>query len=87
MFDVFKGSVNQCISSPREIFLRLLLSGASGFIMAHNHTSDETEPSILDLETTKKMDELSKMMGIRLMDHVIAGRETYYSFADNGLIK
>lgn len=55
--------------------------------MAHNHTSDETEPSRLDLETTKKMDELSKMMGIRLMDHVIAGRETYYSFADNGLIK
>lgn len=87
VFDVFKGSVNQCISSPREIFLRLLLSGASSFIMAHNHTSDETEPSRLDLETTKKMDELSKMMGIRLMDHVIAGRETFYSFADNGLIK
>lgn len=87
VFDVFKGSVNQCISSPREIFLRLLLSGASSFIMAHNHTSDETEPSRLDLETTKKMDELSKMMGIRLMDHVITGGETYYSFADNGLIK
>lgn len=56
-------------------------------IFTVTHTSGETEPSRLDLDTTKKMDELSKMMGIRLMDHVIAGRETFYSFADNGLIK
>lgn len=64
-----------------------MITVASNFIMAHNHTSDETEPSRLDLETTKKMEDLSRMMGIRLMDHVIAGRETFYSFADNGLIK
>ena len=84
-FELSHGSVCSSIVSPREIFIRLLLSGSVRFFLAHNHPSGDPSPSQEDLVLTRKLIECGKLMGIELLDHIIIGRNdssgryTYYS--------
>lgn len=87
IFEVSHGTVSQSMISNREIFIRLLLCGASCFIMVHNHPSGDPIPSTEDFLVTEKVKQAADLMSIKLMDHIIIGYESHYSFkADSTLL-
>lgn len=85
VFEVSHGTVNTTLANPREIFIRLLLSGASCFTVCHNHPSDDCTPSDDDIGFTKRLQGCANLMGIKFTDHIITGKG-YYSFKENNLL-
>ncbi len=81
---LFIGTLNQSMVHPREVFKEACLISASSFICIHNHPSGSIIPSKMDKILTSQLNELSKQMGIPLIDHIIIGKDDYYSFFDNG---
>lgn len=85
-FEVSRGSINSSIVHPREVFKRALLNNASSIFLIHNHPSGEVEPSPEDIILTNRLVEASKILGINILDHLIIGDETYYSFKKENLL-
>ena len=79
-FEVSHGTYNTTVVNCREILIRALLCGATNIIIIHNHPSGEQEPSREDVQITKKLQEASELIGIQFSDHIIIGRDGYYSF-------
>lgn len=82
--EVSVGTLTESLVHPREVFKALILANAKAFICAHNHPSGDPEPSAEDLAVTQKLRDAGTLLGIALLDHVILGRETYYSFQASG---
>jgi len=82
---LFIGSLNESLVNPREIFKKGLEINASAVILAHNHPSGNPSPSESDIQSTKELIEVGKMMGIEVLDHIILGKGDYWSLAENGL--
>ncbi len=82
MFEVAHGTVDGCMLSPREVFTRACVCGAAKIIIVHNHPSGEVEPSGQDNSITQRIAEVGKIMGINLIDHIIIGNRTCYSYAE-----
>jgi DNA repair protein RadC len=84
------GTITEAIVHPREVFLPAIMTKASGVIVAHNHPSGSNLPSRQDIETTKRLVEAGKVIGIQLVDHIIVGFNdnygNYYSMKENGYI-
>lgn len=72
---------------PREVFADVIADRAAGVIFAHNHPSGDLQPSQSDLQLQEQLTEAGKILGIRVLDHVIVSRKGYYSFQEAGLIK
>ena len=72
-FLISKGTVNSSLISPREIFIRALLSSAVGIIVIHNHPSGEILPSKKDIEVTKCLVKAGNLLNINVLDHMIIG--------------
>jgi DNA repair protein RadC len=74
---------------PKEIIREATLKSASSVILVHNHPSGETSPSMDDIETTNRIIEACRIVGIKVLDHIILGKNNvdYTSFAELGLIK
>ena len=72
---------------PREVFADVIADRAAAVIFAHNHPSGDLEPSQSDLQLQEQLSEAGKILGIRVLDHVIVSRKGYYSFQEAGLIK
>lgn len=87
--ELSKGSINASIVDPKEIIKEATLKSASSIILVHNHPSGETSPSRDDIETTSQIVEACRIVGIKVLDHIILGRnnEDYVSFVELGLIK
>ena len=85
--DIAVGDVNSAIVQPRETFRGAIKRGASSVILAHNHPSGETEPSADDIATTKRLAEAGMLLGIKVLDHLIIGDGTFYSFHLEGKLK
>ena len=81
---LFRGTVDQCMVHPRDIFRFSLLTNASSLLLAHNHPSGDPKPSQLDIEFTRQMIKASRFMEIPVIDHIVLGESSYWSFADNG---
>lgn len=86
VFEVSHGTVDSSITSPREIFMKALLVGASAVILAHNHPSGYVEPSTQDIALTRRIKEAGKLLNVELLDHIIIGNSTYYSFCENDVL-
>jgi len=80
------GSLGSSLVDPREVFRSAILNGAAGVIFAHNHPSGDPAPSKGDLDITRRLCEVGKLIGIRCLDHIVVGQGRYFSFADQGLI-
>ena len=80
------GSLDTTLVHPREVFSPAVRRGAAAVIVAHNHPSGDPEPSEEDVLLTKRLLESSRILGIRLVDHVIIGSGRYVSLRDEGLI-
>lgn len=77
---LFIGSVNMSIVSAREIFREALAFNGVSIICVHNHPSGDAHPSSEDISMTQKLVDLGKMMNVDIVDHIITGRNQYYSF-------
>lgn len=82
---VHKGTLNSCKVHPRDLFREAVHVNAFAMIIAHNHTSQNVEPSLEDIRLTKKLLKCSKLLEIPILDHVIFTKEKYYSFSGNNL--
>ena len=80
------GSLNANLVHPREVFEPAIRYLASHIIIAHNHPSGDTEPSQEDLEITKRLSEVGKILGIEIIDHVIVAKDKFLSFKEKNLI-
>lgn len=78
------GTANYSVVHPREVFQIAILSGAVAIIVAHNHPSGEVKPSDADHQVTKKLKEAGELLGIKVLDHVIVGDDSYHSFVQHG---
>ena len=85
VLEVSRGSLNSSVVHPREVFKRALLQNASTIILVHNHPSGECEPSHEDILLTNRLDECGKILGVKILDHIILG-EAFYSFKEEGLL-
>lgn len=83
---LFVGSINYSIAHPREIFKNAYLISASYLICIHNHPSGDPTPSKEDIQITKNLDEIGKMHAIYLIDHLIIGKDCYFSFYESHCI-
>ena len=71
---------------PREVFADVIADRAAAVIFAHNHPSGELQPSDADLKIHEQLTEAGKILGIRVLDHLIVTKKGYYSFQEAGLI-
>ena len=76
------GELNSALANPREILKASILSNAAGIVMLHNHPSGSPTPSISDINQTRMLTNACKTMEMQLLDHIIIGSGSYYSFAD-----
>lgn len=83
---LFIGTINASLVHPREIFKEAYLLDASSIICVHNHPSGFYTPSREDIDTTKRLNEVGHLLGIKLVDHIIVAHQGYYSFLENGYI-
>ncbi len=86
VFEVSTGGISGTVADPKLIFAAALKACATGLILAHNHPSGNLTPSHADIELTKKVKEGGRLLEIQLLDHLILTSESYFSFADEGLI-
>jgi len=82
--NISTGSLNASIVHPREALKGSLLVNAAHILFIHNHPSGDPWPSVEDRAITKKLQEAFNIVGIDMLDSIIIGRETYYSFKEHG---
>jgi DNA repair protein RadC len=77
------GTLNSAIIHPREVFKSAISWSAHGIILVHNHPSGDPSPSDEDREVTKVLMTAGETVGIRVLDHVIIGDDSFWSFKEN----
>lgn len=80
------GSLSTSVVHPREVWKSALLDSAAAVVFIHNHPSGDPAPSREDRDCTNRLVEASKILGIRVLDHIVFGENDYFSFADAGLL-
>ena len=80
------GTLTAALVHPREVFLPAILDRAAAVAFLHNHPSSDTTPSRDDRELTTRLKQVAELLGFRLLDHVIVGRNSHCSFAEEGLL-
>jgi DNA repair protein RadC len=78
------GSINSSLVHPREVFHGAVQYSANAIILIHNHPSGNLEPSRQDLNLTRQLQDAGKLFSISILDHVVVGREGYFSFKEHG---
>lgn len=86
VYKASQGSISATVADVRLIMKMGLECYASAMILVHNHPSGATQPSHADQQLTKKMIEAGKIMDIMVFDHIIVTEDSYYSFANDGLL-
>ncbi len=84
---LFEGTLTASAIYPREIIKRAIEHNAAALVFAHNHPSGNPEPSDDDRQITRDLIFASNAMQIKVLDHIIIGNNSYFSFADAGLIE
>jgi DNA repair protein RadC len=84
--DAALGTVNRAMPIIREIFHSALQKYAAAIICIHNHPSGNIAPSPEDKTFTMELTAAGKLMGIKVLDHIIIGGDSFYSFADDGVL-
>ncbi|MBA2430736.1 MAG: DNA repair protein RadC [Chthoniobacterales bacterium] len=89
--EVSLGSVNESIAHPRDVFRPAVIASAYAVIVVHNHPSGDPSPSQSDHSLTRRLSEVSELLQIKLLDHIIIGapaegRLPYFSFKEAGIL-
>ncbi len=86
VYRISEGSTSESGLYPAKVFRGAILSNASAVIVVHNHPSNECHPSACDRTGTEELIKGGEYLRIPVLDHVIVGETTQYSFAEAGLI-
>lgn len=76
------GGVSGTVCDPKVIFQIALNANASAIVLSHNHPSGNTRPSHQDIELTKRIQEIGKILEISILDHIIVTSESYRSMSN-----
>jgi len=83
---ISEGSLGASLVHPREAFRPAIREAAAAVLFLHNHPSGDPSPSSEDRKITARLHKAGELLGIPVLDHVVVGREAYFSFADSGAI-
>ncbi|MCK8828230.1 DNA repair protein RadC [Natroniella acetigena] len=83
--EIFKGTLNNSIVHPREVFRPAIKKSSAAIILAHNHPSGDVRPSQEDIEVTKRLVQVGELVGIEVLDHLIIGVDDYFSLKGKNL--
>ena len=83
--NLFKGGFEACLICPNTIFKNALLNNSPKIILAHNHPSDDLNPSNDDIVIFKKLKEMGAILNIKVLDSVIFNKKGYYSIIEEKL--
>ncbi|CAA0193559.1 putative DNA repair protein [Tenacibaculum maritimum] len=86
IYPLSKGGTTSSIVDVKLLFSVALKCNAHGIILTHNHPSGSLIPSQSDKDITTKIINASKLLDVKILDHIIVTKNDYYSFADNGLM-
>jgi len=86
IIDISTGGVSGTILDPKIIFSIALKANTSSIIISHNHPSGNLKPSHADIRLTNQLKEGGKLLEIVVWDHLIISNDSYYSFADDGMM-
>ena len=85
--EIAKGKLNSCAVDMRELVRIAILINAASVIILHNHPSGDSDPSRDDISITQKAKDALSMFGIRLLDHIVIGDDSFTSLMEKGLIR
>ncbi|MBA7521671.1 hypothetical protein ES705_13782 [subsurface metagenome] len=80
------GTLTEGLIHPREVFKSAIIKSACSLIFCHNHPSGESEPSGNDIQITQILKEGGKILGIKILDHIILGDKNIFSFQSEGML-
>lgn len=80
------GTVNASLLSPREVYVSAFRSQATHIMLLHNHPGGNPEPSSHDILVTERVAKIGKTIDVPLLDHIIIGDNSYFSFKESKLI-
>jgi len=80
---ITKGSLDNSIAHPREIFKPAIKNSASKIILIHNHPSGDPSPSKSDLDLTDELIKSGEYLGVNVVDHVIIGKDKYWNWRES----
>lgn len=83
---VHEGTVDRAVVYPRRIIEGALSHHASGLVLVHNHPSGHHKPSDEDKHLTRSITEAARTMDLRILDHIVVGKDGYFSFMENHLL-
>lgn len=83
---VQEGTIDRAVVFPRKILEHALSNHASGLILVHNHPSGHKEPSREDKLLTQSIIEASRSLDLRILDHIVVGKDGCFSFMENNLL-
>lgn len=86
IYEASAGGLTGTVADPRLILAAAIKSLAVSIILSHNHPSGNLKPSRADEELTQKIKVAAAYHDIKVIDHIIITSESYYSFADEGLL-
>lgn len=86
METISTGGITSTIVDPRLILKKAVQVDAVGIILCHNHPSGNLKPSYSDESITLRIKEASRLLDIRILDHIIVSENGYFSFADSGIL-
>ncbi|WP_278352871.1 JAB domain-containing protein [Chryseobacterium gleum] len=86
IYSLSKGGISSSVVDIRLILSIALKSISTHIILIHNHPSASLAPSKADMDVTSKLKTACGFLEIKLLDHLIINKESYYSFADEGLL-
>ncbi len=81
-----EGTIDRAVIYPRRMVEEALGRHASGIILVHNHPSGDTGPSAEDKQLTRSLIEAARTIDLRVLDHIIIGKEGYCSFSESRLM-
>lgn len=73
-------------SRPREVFADVIADRAAAVLFAHNHPSGDPQPSDADLAIHEQLTQAAKILGVRVLDHIIVAKTGHYSYRQAGRI-
>ena len=80
------GGITSTQADPKVIFKNALLKESTAVMLCHNHPSGVARPSADDRQLTKKLVAAGKILDINVIDHLIIGENSYFSFAEQGMM-
>ena len=78
------GTLTASLVHPREVFRIAVRESAAAILLAHNHPSGDPTPSVEDAAVTRRLSDAGRLVGVRVLDHVIVAGGGFYSFREAG---